>query len=105
MEELLDGIERQLPPSAPARTRLALNAFRVRLLSILPSPSTIRNPTEEERRENPGVGATIEGMPLRRLSHDELIAIYERRRSSFDPLEIGNARPWPGVRDYANRLR
>ena len=31
MEELLDGIERELRSSAPARTRLALNAFRVRL--------------------------------------------------------------------------
>jgi hypothetical protein len=31
MEDLLDGIERELRPSAPARTRLGLNAFRVRL--------------------------------------------------------------------------
>jgi hypothetical protein len=31
MEDFLDGVERQLRSSAPARTRLALNAFRVRL--------------------------------------------------------------------------
>jgi hypothetical protein len=31
MEDFLDGIERQLPSSAPARTTLALNAFRLRL--------------------------------------------------------------------------
>ena len=31
MEGLIDGIERRLPSSASARTRLALNAFRARL--------------------------------------------------------------------------
>jgi hypothetical protein len=46
-------------------------------ISTLPSPSIIRYPTDDERRDNPGVGMTIEGIPARRLSHDELIVIYQ----------------------------
>jgi hypothetical protein len=46
-------------------------------ISTLPSPSIIRSATEEERRENPGLSVTIDGVPPRRLSHDELIAIYQ----------------------------
>jgi hypothetical protein len=46
-------------------------------ISTLPSPSIMRNATEEERRENPGLSVTIEGVPPRRLSHDELIVSYQ----------------------------
>ncbi len=46
-------------------------------INTFPSPSTIRNPTEEERsRDN--VNVVIEGVPERRISTDEFIAMYQR---------------------------
>lgn len=46
-------------------------------LSILPSPSIIRQATPEEQATN-GVNITIEGIPERRLTCDGLIKIYQR---------------------------
>ena len=46
-------------------------------LEVLPSPSTIRDATDEEARQQ-GVKAVIEGQADRRLSHDDLIEIYQR---------------------------
>ena len=46
-------------------------------LEVLPSPSVIRPATPDEEKEH-GVKTTIEGLPERRLTHDELIAIYQR---------------------------
>jgi hypothetical protein len=43
----------------------------------LPSPSTIREATAAEKKD-PGVNAVIEGVPERRLTHDDLISIYQR---------------------------
>lgn len=45
-------------------------------LTVLPSPSQLRPATEREQREN-NVKVTIEGIPERRLSHDDLIGIYQ----------------------------
>ncbi|MEW8397598.1 MAG: hypothetical protein AB2707_15705, partial [Candidatus Thiodiazotropha sp.] len=44
---------------------------------VLPSPSTFREATEEEQKEL-GVKAVIEGVPVRRLTHEDLISIYKR---------------------------
>lgn len=46
-------------------------------LSVLPSPSLIRQATVEEQRIN-DVKVVIDGLPERRLTHDELICIYQR---------------------------
>lgn len=46
-------------------------------LKVLPSPSVIRQATPDEEKEH-GVKTAIEGVPDRRLTHDELIAIYRR---------------------------
>lgn len=45
-------------------------------LSVLPSPSIIRQATPDEQREN-NVKAVFEGIPERRLTHDDLISIYK----------------------------
>jgi len=44
-------------------------------LTILPSPSRLRPATLQEQQEN-NVQVTIEGIPERSLSHDDLIGIY-----------------------------
>jgi hypothetical protein len=46
-------------------------------LEVLPSPSVFREATEEEKNEQ-GATKVIEGVPERRLTHDELIDIYQR---------------------------
>jgi hypothetical protein len=55
-----------------------LKNLKKKKIDTLPSPSIIRQPTEQERTENSGVSLVIEGIPARRLSHDDLIAIYQR---------------------------
>lgn len=45
-------------------------------LSVLPSPSLIREASMEERREN-NVKGFIDGIPERRLSHEDLVGIYQ----------------------------
>lgn len=52
-------------------------SLKKKKIETLPSPSVLRKATEEERLNN-GVEVTIEGIPARRLSHDELIDIYQR---------------------------
>jgi hypothetical protein len=46
-------------------------------IPTLPSPSVIRMPTASEAQMN-GPGAVVEGQPERRLTHEQLIAIYQR---------------------------
>ena len=46
-------------------------------LKILPSPSVLRPATLEERKQY-NVNVTIDGIPNRRLTHDELCKIYKR---------------------------
>ncbi len=46
-------------------------------IKVFPSPSIIRTATESERTEN-NVSTVVEGTPDRRLSHDDLKAIYTR---------------------------
>lgn len=53
------------------------NDLKKKGLEVLPSPSVIRPATPDEEKEH-GVKTTIEGVPERRLTHDELIAIYKR---------------------------
>ena len=57
--------------------REILQALKKKNLQVFPSPSVIRPATPEERAAN-GVESTIEGIKERRLSHKELIDIYER---------------------------
>jgi hypothetical protein len=49
-------------------------------LNVLPSPSVFREATPEEKQEQ-GASKVIEGVPERRLTHDELIEIYQRLHS------------------------
>ena len=54
-----------------------LKSLSSKNISTFPSPSIIRNPTEEERsRDN--VNVVIEGVPERRISIEEFIAMYQR---------------------------
>lgn len=46
-------------------------------LDVLPSPSLIRQATTEEQNSS-RVNAVIEGIPEKRLTHEELINIYQR---------------------------
>jgi hypothetical protein len=46
-------------------------------LTVLPSPSMMRQATPEEKSTS-DVTWTIEGIPERRLTHDDLIEIYQR---------------------------
>lgn len=46
-------------------------------LKVLPSPSVFREATTVEKKEQ-GTTKVIEGVPERRLTHDELVDIYQR---------------------------
>lgn len=54
-----------------------LSTLKRKGILTLPSPSSIRVATEQER-ETDGVAAVIEGIPDHRLSNDEIIAAYRR---------------------------
>jgi len=54
-----------------------LLSLKSKKISTLPSPSEIRLPNNGAADES-GMRAIIEGTPQRRLSHDDLIAIYRR---------------------------
>lgn len=56
--------------------QVIFKSLRHKGLSVLPSPSSIRQATIEEQRED-SVKAVVEGVPERRLTHDELIGISE----------------------------
>lgn len=51
-------------------------SLKSKALSALPSPSIIRQATPDEQREN-NVKAVGEGIPEKRLTHDDLISIYQ----------------------------
>jgi hypothetical protein len=51
-------------------------SLKAKNITTLPSPSNFRLATEEEI-QNSNVKATIEGIPERRLSHEQLIDIYQ----------------------------
>jgi len=53
-----------------------LKSLKAKNIPTLPSPSIIRTASEEEK-ESDNVNVVIEGVPERRVSHDELIAIYQ----------------------------
>jgi len=52
-------------------------SLKAKSLVVLPSPSIIRQSTADEKSSS-NVNVTIEGVPGRRLSYDDLIAIYQR---------------------------
>jgi hypothetical protein len=52
-----------------------LKSLRSKSIPTLPSPSTIRGASAAEQ-ESDSVSVVIEGVPERRISHDDLIAIY-----------------------------
>jgi hypothetical protein len=54
-----------------------LSSLKRKGLEVLPSPSTLREATAAEKKD-PGVKAVIEGVPERRLTHADLISIYQR---------------------------
>jgi hypothetical protein len=53
-----------------------LKSLKSKNIPTLPSPSMIRNASSSES-ETDGVNVVIEGVPERRISHDDLIAIYQ----------------------------
>lgn len=53
-----------------------LKSLKSKNIPTLPSPSIIKNASISER-ETDGLKAVIEGIPERRISHDDLIAIYQ----------------------------
>ena len=55
---------------------ILLSLKKKNLETVFPSPSIIRPVTAEERRAHPGIGATIEGQPDRRMTLDELSDAY-----------------------------
>ncbi len=52
-------------------------SLKSKRLEVLPSPSHIRQATTEEQSSS-GVNVVIEGIPEKRLTHEELIDIYQR---------------------------
>jgi len=54
-----------------------LRGLQKKNLNVFPSPSLIRFPSSDEKL-SAKVDSTIEGIPERRLNHDQLIAIYQR---------------------------
>ena len=52
-----------------------LRNLKSKKLTTFPSPSRLRPATRQEQQEN-NFKVTIEGIPERRLSHDDLIGIY-----------------------------
>jgi len=54
-----------------------LKSLKKKGLDVLPSPSQLRSATTAEKQDN-NVAAVVEGIPDRRLSHDDLISIYQR---------------------------
>lgn len=55
---------------------LIFKSLKSKGLNVLPSPSILRQATDEERRQH-NVNITSEGIPDRRLTHEELIEIYQ----------------------------
>ena len=53
-----------------------LKSLKSKSIPTLPSPSIIRNASMSECETN-GVKAVIEGVPERRISHDDLLAVYQ----------------------------
>lgn len=54
-----------------------LTGLKKKGLKTFPSPSLIRRATSDEQGEH-GVGTTVEGIPERRISPSDLIAMYQR---------------------------
>ncbi len=54
-----------------------LTSLSSKNINTFPSPSIIRNPTEEERSRD-SVSVVIEGVPERRISTQDFIAMYQR---------------------------
>ncbi len=54
-----------------------LKSLKQKGLDVLPSPSVFREATPAEKQDQ-RVTMVIEGVPERRLTHDELITIYQR---------------------------
>jgi len=54
-------------------------------IEVFPSPTEIRLPTVAERNAH-NVKAVLEGLPAKRLTHEELIEIYQRLHSRLHEL-------------------
>lgn len=74
----IDNGLKQVPRKAKGQwnAKTIFESLKPKGLSVLPSPSLIRQATPEEQSEN-DVSAIIEGIPDRRLTHDDLISIYQ----------------------------
>lgn len=74
----IDNSLKSIPRDAKGQWNVEkiFKSLKSKNLNILPSPSIIREATEEENSAN-NVNVTIEGVPERRLTHDDLIEIYQ----------------------------
>jgi hypothetical protein len=71
--------KRQIPRDAKGQwnAEKILKSLEKRGLTTFPSPSIFRDPTPEER-EDIGARVVFEGVPAKRISVTELIAMYQR---------------------------
>lgn len=70
---------RRIPKDAKGQwnANTILKSLRSKNINVFPSPSIIRSALESEQAEH-NVKVVVEGVPERRLTHDDLIAIYTR---------------------------
>jgi len=75
----IDNGIKKIPPDAKGQwnAETIFKRLKAKNLNVLPSPSKIGQPTDEEARVN-NVKFTIEGIPERRLTHENIIEIYQR---------------------------
>lgn len=75
----IDNGLKNIPRDAKGKwnAEIIFKTLKSKNLTVLPSPSIIRQATFEEQITR-GAHITIEGIPERRLTHDNLIEIYQR---------------------------
>lgn len=70
---------KQVPRDAKGQwnAKVILNRLASKNIETFPSPSILRKANDSERRSG-GVALVVEGQPDRRVTHQELVAIYQR---------------------------
>jgi len=75
----LDNGLKSIPRDAKGQwnAEAIFKSLKSKNLTVLPSPSNIRQATLEEKSSS-GASMTVEGIVERRLTHDQLIEVYQR---------------------------